>query len=571
MLKKLLDTEYHPKLVEIMIKGSIPSIYISGLLVPFLVSVLMSKYIDNFYIYLWMFLNIIILVIRVSILNKIKTLLHLPKELKYYISLTIGVVFSTTVLYSSGLIYVYQSVPDIEFFFMAILMISIIAGSMSALIGIFHAYALYVIVNSLTIIGIFLVHGGQIFEIFAFTTFVFMLMMLKNGLLHYSSLKENILLKETFEVRVEESVYELQTQNEKLNASLRNFQDLLDSSMVMIVFHTDEGQIIELNQEAVSTFGYESKEKAIGKTIQDFIPDKSMPIVMEALKHNYSAPYELVLIRNDGTEFTVLISGKTTILDSKKVRMVTMMDLTEIKQKDMLLQRQAKLAQMGEMISMIAHQWRQPLSAISAASAGLSLKSQLGLIEEDTIEKITQNISDYSQHLSETIDDFRNFFKPNKNLELVNFCELTNSVLSIVDKSITNKNIELILDLDCESQFLSYPNELKQVILNLIQNAQDALIENNIQNPYIKIVATKDTTKDLQYSLKVCDNAGGINDEILEKIFEPYFSTKLEKNGSGLGLYMSKTIVEEHCHGRLSVINTEDGALFTIEIENKEV
>ena len=570
-LSKLLEIDYHPKLVEIMIKGSVPSIYISGVIVPLLVSIVISKYIDNIYVFIWIFLNLMVLLVRIVSLNRIKDLFYDAKELKRYIVYSISIVIFITLLYSSGLILISSYVPDLELFFLVVLMISMIAGSVSALIGIFHAYAIYVIVNSLSIIGLFFYHGGQVFDIFAFTTIIFMFMMLKNGYIHYKSLKENILLKETFEARIKDSTRELQEQNIKLNASLKNFKDLLDSSMVMIVFHTHKGEIVELNQEAIFTFGYNSKAEAIGKNIKDFVPKESLKVVKKALDQDYSAPYELLLQKEDGSEFSVLISAKSTVLNSQKVRMVTMMDLTETKEKDILLQRQAKLAQMGEMISMIAHQWRQPLSAISAASAGLSLKSQLGVLDESIIVKTTEDISNYSQHLSETIDDFRNFFKPNKSLEFVDFCELTRSVLSIVEKSLITQEIELILELECQSKFKTYPNELKQVILNLIQNAQDALIENNVKNPYIKIVTSKDEDSDFEYSLSVCDNAGGISDEVVEKIFEPYFSTKLEKNGSGLGLYMSKTIVEEHCNGRLSVTNNDDGALFTIMISSKDL
>jgi PAS domain S-box-containing protein len=566
MLKKLLDIEYHPKLVEIMIKGSSPSIYISGIIIPLLISSVMYGFIDLYIIVLWVSLNLLLFLIRVSVLYKIKKLLSQNKELKPYICLNISVVFATTLLYAFALVYLSFYVPDIELFFMAVLMLSMIAGSMSAHIGVFHTYAINVVINSLSIISVFFIHGGQIFYIFAFTTTVFMFVMLKNGYLHYQSLRENIILKETFQERVKSSTQELQAQNEKLNASLKNFQDLLDSSIVMIIFHTREGLIIELNKEIVSTFGFQSKESVIGRNIREFIPQKSLPIVLESITKDYTAPYELILKKVDGTEFPVLISGKNTMLDSQLVRMVSMMDLSETKEKDMILRKQAKLAQMGEMLSMIAHQWRQPLSAISAASIGLHIKSQLGTADKESVFQATKDIADYAQHLSSTIDDFRNFFKPNKELKSVDFCELTESVLSLVEKPLMNRHIKLIVTLECKTKFLTYPNELKQVMLNLIQNSQDALMESKEETPYIKIVAKEDHLHEFPFILEVSDNAGGIKIETIEKVFEPYFSTKLEKNGTGLGLYMSKTIVEEHCNGRLSVENIENGVLFRIAV-----
>ncbi len=238
------------------------------------------------------------------------------------------------------------------------------------------------------------------------------------------------------------------------------------------------------------------------------------------------------------------------------------------REKDKYMIQQAKLAQMGEMISMIAHQWRQPLTAISATSTLIQMKISLGESTDDEIMKQSQKISKFSKHLSSTIDDFKNFFKPNKNKEQTTYTLLVDDVLEIVEKSLTNKNIELIKELKCEEFFTTYAGELKQVILNLIKNSEDILIEKDSQNtsPFIKI---KSYSQDDQNILEIIDNGGGIKEDILEKIFDPYFSTKTAKNGTGLGLYMSKTIVEKHCGGKLTAQNTQDGALFRV-ILNKE-
>lgn len=229
--------------------------------------------------------------------------------------------------------------------------------------------------------------------------------------------------------------------------------------------------------------------------------------------------------------------------------------------KDQQILHQAKHAQMGEMMSMIAHQWRQPLSAISSTAISLNLKSKLNKLDNKTAEELTNKISEYSQHLSHTIDDFREFFKTNKEKKETTYTELINSVLRIVEVSITNKNIQIITKIDAPVILNTFPNELKQVILNLIKNAEEILIEKNIKNPKIIIESFGAT-------LSVSDNGGGIPDDIKEKIFDPYFSTKTKKDGTGLGLYMSKTIIQEHCGGILSVKNSKDigGAKFTIEL-----
>ncbi len=231
--------------------------------------------------------------------------------------------------------------------------------------------------------------------------------------------------------------------------------------------------------------------------------------------------------------------------------------------KDEKMFQQSRLAQMGEMISMIAHQWRQPLTAITATSSLLELKAKVNQLDNTMTQEKAKNISTYARHLSETIDDFRNFFKPNKVQTETSCNEIVESVLGMIEHSIINKNIQLHLELNAHHKFLTYSNELKQVVLNLIKNAEDILLENKIVNPYIKVITYQ---KDQQIIMEVRDNGGGIPEEIIDNIFDPYFSTKLDRNGTGLGLYMSKTIVEKHCNGSLSINNANDGAIFRVEL-----
>lgn len=237
------------------------------------------------------------------------------------------------------------------------------------------------------------------------------------------------------------------------------------------------------------------------------------------------------------------------------------------REKDNQMIQQSRMAQMGEMMSMIAHQWRQPLSAISATAIAIQLSIDLNKLDTDELAKRVANISSYAQHLSATIDDFRDFFKPNKNKTNTNYQDVVKNVLEIIKVSIDNKNINLILEIECKETFLTYANELKQVVLNLIKNAEDAILDKKIENPYIKIKTFQDEDN---YNLKICDNAGGIPKDIIGRIFDPYFTTKLGKGGTGLGLYMSKTIIEEHCNGKLTVTNGDDGAIFTIAIRKEQ-
>ncbi len=247
-------------------------------------------------------------------------------------------------------------------------------------------------------------------------------------------------------------------------------------------------------------------------------------------------------------------------------------ELIRSKQKDKTLLHQSKLAQMGEMISMIAHQWRQPLTAISSTSSDLYMKIMLDNYEKDYFSEKLEKIDDLSQHLSNTIDDFRTFYKEDKEKEVVLYSNIARSAFEIISTSLTYKNIELKSDFQCQKYVYVLANELRQVILNLIKNAEDVLIEKEIKDPYIRV----QTYDDNEFSyLRVSDNGGGISEDIIDDIFDPYFSTKIKKDGTGLGLYMSKVIIEEHCRGYLLVENTNEGASFIIKIpiyqENENV
>ena len=233
-------------------------------------------------------------------------------------------------------------------------------------------------------------------------------------------------------------------------------------------------------------------------------------------------------------------------------------------QQSMLVQ--SRLAQMGEMISMIAHQWRQPLASISSISGTLSADVMLGNYKKEVFEERRESITELIQHLSSTIDDFRKFFAEDKKEVSCTLEEIADGSLDIVGAMIKNTGIAISTDYQCNEQLMMYPNECKQVVLNLVKNAQEALQEKKRDDARIEIKTYKD---DKKCYLEVADNAGGIPEEIMERIFEPYFTTKGELNGTGLGLYMSHIIINEHHKGKLSVRNRDEGACFTIELPGR--
>ena len=237
------------------------------------------------------------------------------------------------------------------------------------------------------------------------------------------------------------------------------------------------------------------------------------------------------------------------------------------------LQIQSRMAQMGEMISMIAHQWKQPLSAISAVAINLKLQLELNKFDLNTekgqnefkeyFASNFEKINLYIQNLSDTVDDFRNFYKPNKRSVKIKLQEVISKSLMIIKSSLNEDNIKIIEDYQCNYDIDIYDNEMIQVILNILKNAQDNFKEKRIKNPQI-IITTKNK------SISICDNGGGIPENILENIFLPYFSTKDEKNGTGLGLYMCKTIIQEHHKGSIDATNTKDGVCFTIDLNTSK-
>ncbi len=240
-------------------------------------------------------------------------------------------------------------------------------------------------------------------------------------------------------------------------------------------------------------------------------------------------------------------------------------------EKNIILFQQNKMAAMGEMIGNIAHQWRQPLSVITTIASALKLKREYGIIEEKDYDESIDHIIETANYLSNTIDDFRYYFSPNKEKDLFNTKFLLNRCIKIVSIDFFNKHIKIIDNVE-ELMIYSYENELLQVIINILNNAKDELIKiEEEQNRLIFIDLHKEQNNII---IKIKDSAGGIKKEIIDRIFEPYFTTKHKSNGTGIGLYMCEEIVVKHIKGKIKVSNEEyifenknfTGALFEISI-----
>jgi len=224
--------------------------------------------------------------------------------------------------------------------------------------------------------------------------------------------------------------------------------------------------------------------------------------------------------------------------------------------KDKIMFQQSKLAQMGEMIGSIAHQWRQPLNTLSINIQKLEFDYEDKIIDNKYIDNFINKNEKTIDFMSKTIDDFRNFFKLDKKRELFKVKEAIKESIAILGVQLVNNDIKIEI-IGKEFTNNNFKNEFQQVILNIVNNAKYALIERNIKNKKITIIL-----KDKKIIIK--DNAGGIPKDIIDRVFEPYFTTKEPGNGTGIGLYMSKMIIENNMNGKLSVMNFKDCAVFTI-------
>ncbi len=246
---------------------------------------------------------------------------------------------------------------------------------------------------------------------------------------------------------------------------------------------------------------------------------------------------------------------------NKELEKLIDLEVEKNRQKDEIMFHQNKLASMGEMLNNIAHQWRQPLMELSSLFIPIqaSLDCELEIDKKELKESILK-LNEITKYMSDTIDDFKNFFATNKEKEEFKLSSQINAVLNILSSSLKSNNIMLDIVVKKNPTIFGYKNEYTQVLINIINNAKDILIQRKIKNPKI-IITLNETSKDVVTIIE--DNGGGVKIEPIENIFKPFF-TYDKAGGTGVGLFMSKLIIENNLHGRLWVENTKNGALFKI-------
>ncbi|WP_457561146.1 sensor histidine kinase [Caminibacter sp.] len=234
-------------------------------------------------------------------------------------------------------------------------------------------------------------------------------------------------------------------------------------------------------------------------------------------------------------------------------------EIEKRREKEQMLMHQSKLAALGEMLGNIAHQWRHPITRLSLLIQNLEMAYKMGKLDDEKFEKFKENALMQINYMSDTIDDFTNFFK--KDTKKVEFCpkEIIENALKLIEGRIRQNRVEVIMDVKNTKPVFGYKTEFSQVILNILNNAIDILKERDIENKkiWIRINGTK---------IEIEDNAGGVPEDIKDKIFEPYFTTKFQSQGTGIGLYMSRVIITQHFNGTLEVRNSKDGAVFEIKV-----
>jgi PAS domain S-box-containing protein len=404
---------------------------------------------------------------------------------------------------------------------------------------------------------------------------------------------------------------QLQTSLKKNEAKFRSF--FADNTAVLLVFDPDTMAVVDANRSAAEYYGY-SIEELRTKKMCDITVHTShgdcLTLVGSILENRRGAKIpvrqytkggvmrdvELLItpVEIDGTVYMFIIVEDVSqrlryqreLEDiNKNLQSIVELEITKRRRHEELLMEKMRLAEIGEMIGSIAHQWRQPLNTLGILIQDIQDAREFGELNEKYISDVVSSSMQQIDYMSKTVDDFRDFFKPSKTKEVFDVKRSVEQVLSIVRAQLLNNSITCVVTCECETlgqsivdsdtlvycpghnmNVLGYPNEFKQVLLNLISNSKDALLERDERRIDISVKLDKE-----QIRLNVEDTGGGIPVEILGRIFDPYFTTKGDTGGTGIGLYMSKAIIESNMKGSLAVENTDKGCRFTILMDRVEV
>ena len=375
---------------------------------------------------------------------------------------------------------------------------------------------------------------------------------------------------------LQKEIAERERTEQQLSQSSEELSDLYDNAPCGYHSLDREGVFARINDTELRWLGY-ARDEVIGKMkFTDLLTPAGRQTFEETFpllkKNGQVTDIEQELVRKDGSILPVLLSA-TAIRDDEGCYLMsrsTMFDISERKelerknrQKDRIMMQQSRQAAMGEMIGNIAHQWRQPLNVLGLTIQRVQLFHDMGKFDKEFLAESTAEAMRVINHMSQTIDDFRNFFSPNKEKESFAVNEALGKTLSLVDMNLDDRQIRIDVDALDTPIIHGYRNEYSQVLINILMNSKDAFLERKIADPRVLIRIFREDGRSV---VTMADNAGGIAEDIIGKIFDPYFTTKGPQKGTGVGLFMSKTIIEKNMNGRLTVRNTVDGAEFRVEV-----
>ncbi|ADN08117.1 PAS domain S-box protein [Sulfurimonas autotrophica] len=397
----------------------------------------------------------------------------------------------------------------------------------------------------------------------------------KNGNIIWVSLAVVLLLDEQkkplYLLKIIRDISQLKLLMYQIEIEKNRFQRIIEFTPIPTMLYNTDGDILILNKIFQDNTGYTLEEiPTIDKMVEKLFVNEDADSI-KSIKQYYKEPTKLPKQQQCIT--TKSKERRVGILDAVKLDeegnsseilyLIAIVDITDIQKKDELMVAQSRQAAMGDMLSMIAHQWRQPLSVISMVANNIQAQIELQRsVDAKSLHDLIHTLNEQTQYLSHTIDDFRNFFKPDKNREFIKIDVILEKLTHLIEKSLQNNAISLTLPKKSDIELCTYQNQLLQVLINIINNAKDAIKEHRAQDGNISIDVIK---KKKEILLKICDNGGGIKPEILKKLGEPYVTSK-SKNGTGLGIYMSRIIVEKHLGGRLSWESNSKGSCFYISL-----
>ena len=357
-------------------------------------------------------------------------------------------------------------------------------------------------------------------------------------------------------IKLKKEIIKRKEAEESFKSISTKLNGLYNLSPLGIALTDMNGNYIEFNDafERICGYGHEELKTLDYWKLTPLKYENDEKEQLELLENTgFYGPYEKEYIQKDGSLIPINLNGMIITSDDGTQYVWSIIeDISSRKKSEKTMLEQSKLAAMGEMIGNIAHQWRQPLSVISTCASGMKMKKSFGLLEDDEFNKTCDDIDNNVQYLSNTIDDFRNFIKGDRTKKFFNLEETISSFLNLVHSSVVSSKISIVLDVEKNISLNGYENELIQCIINIFNNSQDALLHNKIDEKLIFISLSKDVESVI---IKIKDNAGGIEPDVLDKVFEPYFTTKHQSQGTGLGLHMTYNLIVDGMKGSIEAKN----------------